>query len=366
MSLAFTRDGSGSSERPSKRHARVGRRLRARSSRRTRQLHPAGAGARARPPGAGARRQLRRQPQRLGPGWRAARRAPVPLGRAGARLRLEPLRGGRSARRRDGGEPRRRNRRADRPARPSGPSRCCPRATGSSPSRWRSRPTAAGSSPAGSPAPSRSGTSGRARSCAGCASPGRWRRWPSRPTGGCSRSSKRPGSAATSRVEVRDLRSGRTRPHAPAPLRRGPRRSGPTGVHRRRPRPRRLDCCRGGSRVVGWDARSGAQLLRRPRSRPTFALSPDSRSIAAGTDGRPRAASSTPARGRPRGAGDQGGGCDDRPARHLARRTAARRSRGGRHRDRLGHPLAHAPRRRVPGREGPRPRGGVRARAAGC
>jgi WD40 repeat protein len=48
-----------------------------------------------------------------------------------------------------------------------------------------------------------------------------------------------------------------------------------------------LDCCRGGSRAVGWDARSGVRLFDVPAT--TFALSRDSRTLAAGTgDGRVR------------------------------------------------------------------------------
>jgi WD40 repeat protein len=43
-----------------------------------------------------------------------------------------------------------------------------------------------------------------------------------------------------------------------------------------------LDCCHGGSRAVGWDARSGAQLFDVPAA--AFTLSPDSRTIVAGTD----------------------------------------------------------------------------------
>ena len=107
MSLAFTRDGKrivGAANKGT--HVwdvASGKLLETYAT-----LHAARSRRRARPPGTGTRRQLRRQPQGLGSGWRAAPRPPVPLGHAGARLRLEPLRGGRSARRRDGGESRRR------------------------------------------------------------------------------------------------------------------------------------------------------------------------------------------------------------------------------------------------------------------
>ena len=136
------------------------------------------------------------------------------------------------------------------------------------------------------------------------------------------------------RVEVRDLRSGSTVADAPAPLRRGPVGVGELAFTADGRVLVASDCCGGGSRAVGWDARSGAQLFERPRHR-RFALSPDSRVIAAGTDdghviffGRPHRQASR--------RGDQGGGCDDRPARHLARRTAARRRRARRRPRRCG------------------------------
>ena len=98
-----------------RRHARVGYRL-GQAPRDVRDSSCARSRHGARPPGTGARRQLRRQPQGLGCGWRAAPRSPVPLGRAEVRLRLVPVRGDRSARRGDGGESRLRDRRAGRPA----------------------------------------------------------------------------------------------------------------------------------------------------------------------------------------------------------------------------------------------------------
>jgi WD40 repeat protein len=83
-------------------------------------------------------------------------------------------------------------------------------------------------------------------------------------------------------VEVRDLRSGRTvRRHR---LRFGVGRYG-VGQLEFTDDGRvlvALDCCRGGSRAVGWDARSGALLFDVPAA--TFALARDSQVMAAGTD----------------------------------------------------------------------------------
>jgi WD40 repeat protein len=84
------------------------------------------------------------------------------------------------------------------------------------------------------------------------------------------------------RVEVRDLRSGRTvRTHR---LRFG---VGPVGVSQLEFTADgrvlvAVDCCHGGSRAVGWDARSGAPLFDVPAS--AFALSRDSEIMVAGTN----------------------------------------------------------------------------------
>ena len=85
------------------------------------------------------------------------------------------------------------------------------------------------------------------------------------------------------------------------------RRRGPAGVHGRRSRPRRLrTAATADRRAVGWDARSGAQLIRHvPRAR-AFAIvarRPDDRRR---HRRRPRDLLRRPHR-RPRGAGDQGG-----------------------------------------------------------
>jgi WD40 repeat protein len=90
------------------------------------------------------------------------------------------------------------------------------------------------------------------------------------------------GKRRDPRVEVRDLRSGRTvRRHR---LRFG---VGLYGVGQLEFTDDgrvlvALDCCRGGSRAVGWDARSGAPLFDVPAA--TFALARDSQVMAAGTD----------------------------------------------------------------------------------
>jgi WD40 repeat protein len=90
------------------------------------------------------------------------------------------------------------------------------------------------------------------------------------------------GKSRDLRVEVRDLRTGKTvRTH---PLRFG---VGEVGVGQLEFTADgrvlvALDCCDRGSKAVGWDARSGAQLFDVPAS--AFALSPDSQVIAAGTN----------------------------------------------------------------------------------
>ena len=108
--------------------------------------------------------------------------------------------------------------------------------------------------------------------------------------------------------------------------------------------------------VVAWSARSGEQRLRVPASDHayTFALSPDSRVVAAGSAGG-RVRLWDLRTGRPRGAAIKVAGADIiqlaiSPDGRLLAVGAVQRHGGG-----LGPAHADAPRRRVPGREAPRP-----------
>ena len=133
MSLAFTRDGTRIVGAAVRGHPRLGRRLRARSSRPTasRSGTRRSAGARDRPPRDWRSIFTRRRDRhRVGPRRRAARSG---AGSAGAtrqgRLRAEPVHGDRPARHGDGDEPRRREGGAARPAQQADRRTSCPRAT---------------------------------------------------------------------------------------------------------------------------------------------------------------------------------------------------------------------------------------------
>ena len=202
-------------------------------------------------------------------------------------------------------------------------------------------------------APSRSATSARARSCAGCASRHPSSRWRSRPTARCSRC-----STSAWRPSRRSRSASCARTHA-CTSRRSPGvrrilRSRATAVSSspRRPRPS----------SPGTPARASSGCGSPLRTEPTaFALSPDSRVVAAGSPRRPGPAVG-PAHGQATRRRDQGRGVRHLPARHLAGRPPARRRRGGRHGGGLGPAHTDAPRTIVHGPEGHRPERGVRAR----
>ena len=281
----------------------VGRRLRGHRGdvRHDRSARVAGR-RRAGPPRARVGQPVRRHHDRLGPGGDAAGRAPVLLRSESDGCVLPSLLRGRSAGRRDGVEPRRRHRDADRPARQAphrGPSRARRDVGGGDglhagrpaarDRRQRGhrhdprRPLARGRAPAALPGTGRHGGVLARRQAARGAAQAR----------GGGRVDGRGPRAALEHTRVRQ--DGRRR--VPASWR-----SRATAVSSS---PRRA------ATVVAWDARSGEQRLRVPAAdrAHAFALSPDSRVVAAGSAGG-RVRLWDLRTGRPRGAATKVAGAD--------------------------------------------------------
>ena len=346
--LAYTRDGKRIVVAATDTTTRVGRRLRGHRGDVRHDARPAAGRRRAGPPRARVGQPVRRHHDRLGPGGDAAGRAPVLLRVRTRRVLRQSLLRGRSAGRRDGGEPRRRHRDAGRPARQAphrGPSRAR-RDVGGGDGLHARRPAARDRRQRGHRHDPRRPL---ARGRAPAALPGTGQRG-----GVLARRQAARGAAQArggGRVDGRGPRAALEHPRVRQDDRRG---------QSRRPaftRDGRVlvasACC---ATVVAWDARSGEQRLRVPAADQahTFALSPDSRVVAAGSaDGRVRLWDLRT--GRPRGAAIKVAGAD---IYQLAISPDGRLLAVGafdgtaavwdlRTRTRLG--------RIVPGREGPRP-----------
>ena len=247
--------------------------------------------------------RIRRHHDRLGPGGDAAGRAPVLLARTRWVPRQSLLRG-RSARRRDGVEPRRRHRDAGRPAHQAphrGPSRARRDVRGGDGLHARRpaardrrqrghrhdprRPLARDRAPAALPGTGqRGGVLARRQAARGPAQARGAAESHGRASAGCARTpactpGRRPAGGPDDLAFTRD---GRVLVASACP-----------------------------ATVVAWDARSGEQRLRVPAADQahTFALSPDSRVVAAGSAGG-RVRLWDLRTGRPRGAAIKVAGAD--------------------------------------------------------